>query len=109
MSTPGAEHPRGAVVRVGQPHDVRIDRRTRWGNPFPMRSRTDAERARVIAAHRAWLWEEIRSERISLVDLAALDGQRLGCHCAQAPCHGDTLLRAAAWARRRLERRARPR
>jgi hypothetical protein len=80
--------------------DVRIDRKTRWGNPFPMRSEKD--RARVIAQYRDWLWEEIKAGRITLEDLAALHGRRLACHCAPKACHGDVLAAAAAWAHRQL-------
>ena len=88
------------VVTVRDPHDVRIDRRTRWGNPFVMKSESD--RAQVIAQHKEWLWGQIRAGKIALSDLAALDGRRLACHCAPLPCHGDTLLAAAAWAKQQL-------
>jgi Domain of unknown function (DUF4326) len=76
--------------------DVRVDRKTRWGNPFPMRQESD--RPRVIAQHKAWLWGEIRAGRVSIPDLAALHGCTLGCHCAPRACHADTLTAAAAWA-----------
>ena len=85
-----------AVNLKFEAYDVRIDRRTRWGNPFPMRS--EADRDAVCEKYRLWLWEEIRAGRVTLADLAELDGQRLGCHCAPKRCHGDTLSAAAAWA-----------
>jgi hypothetical protein len=81
-------------------YDVRIDRRTRWGNPFPMR--TESCRPRVIAEYRQWLWGEIKAGRISLEDLAELHGKRLGCHCAPRACHGDVLAAAAEWAWNKL-------
>lgn len=84
------------AVHVKDAFDVRVDRKTRWGNPFPMR--TEADRADVIAKHKAWLWDEIRAGRVRVPDLAALDGKRLGCHCAPRACHADTLTAAAAWA-----------
>jgi hypothetical protein len=77
---------------------VRIDRKTKWGNPFPMRSQTVEERDRVIEAYRKALWADIRAGRVWLADLAALDGKPLACWCAPLPCHGDALLAAAAWA-----------
>jgi hypothetical protein len=81
-------------------YDVRIDRKSRWGNPFVMGR--DGDRAEVIAKHKAWLWVEIKAERRKLADLAALDGKRLACHCAPLACHGDTLSAAASWAKARL-------
>ena len=75
---------------------VRIDRRTRWGNPFVIGR--DGSRAQVIALYRAELWRRIRTGEVSLEALAALDGKRLACHCAPLPCHGEVLARAAAWA-----------
>jgi len=80
--------------------DVRIDRATRWGNPFVMGRHGD--RDAVCELYRAWLWEQIRTEKIALGDLADLRGKRLGCHCAPQRCHGDTLSAAAEWAHHRL-------
>ena len=77
-------------------YDVRIDRKSRWGNPFIIGKH--GNRNDVIAKHKSWLWGEIKAGRISHSDLAELHEQRLGCHCAPNPCHGDTLTAAAAWA-----------
>lgn len=85
-------------------YDVRIDRRTRWGNPFPMKSEKD--RSKVIAQYRDWLWKQIKTAQISLEDLADLQGKRLACHCAPAACHGDVLAAAADWAHAQLKRSA---
>lgn len=79
---------------------VVIMRPSRWGNPFILGR--DGDRDQVIEAHRVWLWGEIRAGRIALADLAALDGAALVCCCAPKPCHGDTLLAAAAWAAQHL-------
>jgi hypothetical protein len=78
-----------------QGFDVRIDRQSKWGNPFIIGRNGD--RSEVIAKHRSWLWSEIKAGRISLEELADLHGKTLGCHCAPLPCHGDTLASAAAW------------
>jgi hypothetical protein len=82
-------------------YDVRIDRKSKWGNPFVMGR--DGDRAAVVAKHKVWLWSEIKAERITRADLASLDGKRLGCHCAPLACHGDTLSAAATWAKARLD------
>ena len=75
---------------------VRIDRRTRWGNPH--RIGPDGTREQAIARYRADLWRRIRSGEIALDELAALHGKRLACWCAPLSCHGEVLARAAAWA-----------
>jgi len=79
---------------------VWIMRPSRWGNPFILGPAGDRET--VIAKHRAWLWQEIEAGRIAMADLAALHEKALVCCCAPKPCHGDTLLAAAAWAAKRL-------
>ena len=82
--------------------DVRVDRASKkWGNPFVMSS--EGERAEVIEKHRRWLWEEVKQKRVSLKELASLEGKRLGCWCHPKPCHADTLAKAAAWAKAQLE------
>ena len=80
-----------------EPNVVRIDRATKWGNPFVIGR--DGDRAEVIAKYRARLWREIRAGRIGLDALAALHGKRLACWCRPSkPCHGDVLAEAARWA-----------
>ena len=78
---------------------VRIDRRTKWGNPFVIGRGGD--RGQVIARFRADLWRRIRTGGIKLRALAAPHGRDLACHCSPDPCHGEVLARAAGWTRRR--------
>lgn len=85
-----------AVNLQRESFDVRIDRKTKWGNPFVMQSEQD--RTKVIEQYRQWLWEQINSGKIEMEELASLHGKRLGCHCSPKPCHGDVLAAAAAWA-----------
>lgn len=79
--------------------DERIDRRSMWGNPFRMVSKTDAERARVIRRYRKWI---LRQHDL-LWSLDDLTGKRLGCWCHPKPCHGDVLIElwTAAFGRKR--------
>ena len=81
---------------------VRIDRRTRWGNPF--RLGQDGGCAEVIELYRRHLWRRIRAGEIPLADLAALNSATLLCHCRPLRCHGDVLASAAAWAAAQLWR-----
>jgi len=81
--------------------------RGRWGNPFSHKPGTQARyrvatREEAIAAHREWLWGEIKVGRVSVEELAALAGKVLGCWCAPRRCHGETLAAAARWAQRVL-------
>ena len=93
---------RTAIVNLKhEPHAlangaVRIDRRTRFGNPY--RIGRDGSREEVIERYRRRLWQRIRAGAVSLEELAALHGKTLACHCAPLPCHGEVLARAAAWA-----------
>ena len=72
---------------------VRVDRRSRWGNPFVMRDESDAERNRVRDA-----FEEMAA-RLLPETIAAmktdLKGKNLACWCTPKRCHADTLLRIA--------------
>ena len=79
---------------------VRIDRRTRWGNPFVIGRHGNREE--VIEHYRNWLWGKVKSGGIPLSELAALNGKILACHCHPLPCHGDVLAKAASWAHARL-------
>jgi hypothetical protein len=96
------------VHRKKDPYDVYIGRgrcpRTgesgRWGNPF--RIGPDGNREEVIARYAEWLRDALDTERITLEELAALDGRTLGCWCAPGPCHGEVLERASAWAARMI-------
>lgn len=71
-----------------QPGIVRIDRKTKWGNPFIVGK--DGTREEVIA-----MYEE-RLRLIPLIDdLHELRGMDLACWCSPLPCHGDVLLKLA--------------
>ena len=102
---------RATVVNIkrGDPYDVYIGRPGRgqegpWGNPFTIEEA--GSRERCIELYRRRLWDEIRAGRITLEQLAALHGKRLGCFCAPEACHGDVLADAAAWAYAQLHGRA---
>lgn len=86
-----------------QPYEVRIDRKSKWGNKFIIGR--DGDRDDVCNKYRLWLWAEIRAGRVTIEDLAKLRGLKLGCHCAPKRCHGDTLSAAAEWAWQRLQQR----
>ena len=65
---------------------VRVDRNTRWGNPFVLDD--DGERDTVIAAYRD---HYLPHKRSLLARLDELRGKALGCWCAPDACHADVL------------------
>jgi len=69
-----------------EPCDVRIDRTTKWGNPY--RIGRDGDRAEVVRRYAAYL----DSRPDLLAALPELVGKRWGCWCWPLPCHGDVLL-----------------
>lgn len=91
-------------IYVGRGNDPQTGEPGKWGNPYSHRpSRVPGvivvgSAAEAIERYRAHLWAEIRSGRLALDRLAELDGKTLGCWCAPAPCHGEVLAAAAAWA-----------
>ena len=94
-------------VYIGRGSDPNTGERGRWGNPFSHKENTSAllrvsSRERAIAEYKGWLWHEINEGRITLEDLAALDGKTLGCWCKPKACHGDVLAAAATWAASQL-------
>lgn len=71
--------------------DVRIDRATRWGNPF--RIGVDGDREEVIRKFFDWVLtsDEPKAEWIR-DNVHTLHGKTLGCWCAPQACHGDVLV-----------------
>jgi len=87
----GVADSRPRVVHLKRdPFDVRIDRASKWGNPF--RIGADGDRAEVIRKYRAW----VVGQAELMAALGELRGKRLGCWCSPLPCHGDVLAELAA-------------
>jgi hypothetical protein len=70
---------------------VRVDRATRWGNPFVLGR--DGDRATVIARYRD---HHLPSPPDLVARLGKLRGKALGCWCAPHACHGDVLIQEMA-------------
>lgn len=80
------------LIRWAEANGVfeRIDRRTRWGNPFELP--TDGDRDAVIAKYR----DHYLPHKPGLIaDLPDLRGRVLGCWCHPEACHGDVLAERA--------------
>ena len=81
------------------PHTLKVDRTTRWGNPF-----TPAECGSVAAAvalHGRWMRGEVEAPGGAVPPSpeelrGALAGRHLACWCPlDGPCHADLLLTIA--------------
>lgn len=69
--------------------DVRIDRMTKWGNPFHMMYASKLERELVIRRYITWFVDQ---EMVGALDIRELaSARRLGCWCKPLECHGDYL------------------
>lgn len=80
---------RCTVVNVKhEPYDVRIQRGTKWGNPYRA-SKYGLDNA--LQLYKLHLINEIKAGRITKADLQELRGKRLGCGCKPKKCHGDIL------------------
>lgn len=72
------------------PDTVKVDRSTRWGNPFV--ADTPSARAHAVAQFRAYIGDP---QNQAFVDDATrvLRGKNLACWCPlEGPCHADVLL-----------------
>lgn len=78
------DHPQQPVVGNWRDCTVRIDRSTKWGNPF--RVGKDGTREEVIQKYARRIWDNNLVE-----NLPELYEQVLGCHCSPKLCHGDVL------------------
>lgn len=83
------------------PNTVKVDRSTRWGNPFTEipGARTRSEAAECFEAqvlvHGFWFWPAGQRHTIDEVR-ANLHGMNLACWCSlDQPCHADVLLEIA--------------
>jgi hypothetical protein len=73
----------GRYVYCGRP--------SKWGNPFRLRDRSEAERAKVIQQFRAYWYapEQVHLRLAALKEIPT--NAALGCFCAPLPCHCDVI------------------
>lgn len=79
-------------------------KQSKFANKFKL-NKDGSNRAEVIERYRVWLWQQIRSGKITIQDLLDLDGKDLVCFCKQpnkeVACHCDVILAAIEWAKQR--------
>ena len=69
---------------------VRIDRTSRFGNPFYIGK--DGNREEVIEKYEQYFYKRIDQDRKFRWAVAALKGLTLACWCTPLPCHGDIII-----------------
>jgi len=81
------------------PNTLKVDRTTRWGNPYsPADSGSIAE---AVARHARWMRGELaapdgKPPPTQAEIREALGGRNLACWCAlEGPCHANLLLKLA--------------
>ncbi|TDR90264.1 DUF4326 domain-containing protein [Enterovirga rhinocerotis] len=86
------------------PNTVKVDRTTKWGNPY--RAGIHCDRYHAVDSHRHLClfgrrskgapWpdrDEAEYVRIVRDEIGELRGKNLGCWCSlESPCHAETLL-----------------
>ena len=73
---------------------VLADRSTRFGNPEPMKGKSEKERNRVCDYYDAWFHESEQgiSGYRDAVLRTFIDAKYIGCWCAPKRCHVDTII-----------------
>ena len=89
MTSPQVVNMRTCDPPWGQPGDVKIDRTTKWGNPYPI-TYTDS-RYDVMFRYSWYLKNAIERGDLNVCELSG--AKRLGCHCKPKTCHGDIIKR----------------
>lgn len=80
------------------PNTVKVDRSTRWGNPFIIGDFNIPNAAAAVDRYREWLDGRVVGPKPpSLADIrSALQGKNLACWCEpDGWCHADILLALA--------------
>ena len=78
------------------PNTVKVDRTTRWGNPYVGGSHlTPEQRAYVTDLFSGYLKRPEQAEEVAAIR-EHLRGKHLACWCPlDGPCHADVLLEVA--------------
>ena len=79
------------------PNTVKVDRTSRWGNPFRVGMPGIPDAATAVAHFAAAMTAGALPEPFTTEQIAgALRGKNLACWCPlEAPCHAELLLRIA--------------
>lgn len=83
------------IGRAGHGHDGRFGNPVRVGRPCPICGETHREVGSTLFCYDLYLTLRVTLDDTFREAVRGLAGKRLGCFCAPAPCHGDTLAEMA--------------
>jgi len=77
------------------PNTVKVDRSTKWGNPYQVGPAGMVDRRYLVHLYRDYLWR-VEQEWLVAAIRRELKGKNLACWCPiGSPCHADVLLEIA--------------
>jgi hypothetical protein len=80
------------MKRFGKQGVTKIDRTTRFGNPFRLeKDGGDYTREESVVAYQNWFYEKLQDDEFREA-VEELRGETLGCWCKPKACHGDVIL-----------------
>jgi len=79
-------------LRHTDEYDQRIDRRTQFGNPFPIDDYDENGRERCIEDFRSYFDNKIETDDEFRKAVESLKGKTLACWCKPKDCHGDVIV-----------------
>jgi hypothetical protein len=71
----------------GKSGDFKIDRTTKWGNPYLIGK--DGDRDDVCNKYAIYIRNQLQNGNLNIKELQ--NAKRLGCWCKPLRCHGDEL------------------
>ena len=74
----------------GKKDYVLIDRRTIFGNPYPITSACTREQS--VAKYKVYFYNRIARDPHFLLQVLNLKGKKLACWCTLLLCHGDIII-----------------
>ena len=89
------------------PGEIRIDRGSKWGNPFSLnKPNSKKERSLVLEKYKSYLRKAYEDGTFTIEDFASLSGRTLACWCVPQSCHGILLAKYANRAKQVLQQRS---
>lgn len=79
-----------ACPRAGDP---RAHVSSAFRNPYSIDRRRFISREEAVRRYEDYLRLSLSTGDVTIEDLSALKGKRLGCWCKPEPCHGDVLIK----------------
>lgn len=78
------------------PNTVKVDRTTKWGNPYKVGDSGIPDADVAVYRFSLWLRHTVEGRELQLAAIAQLRSKNLACWCKPGtPCHADVLLELA--------------